>query len=104
MSFDELLKIPSESQFDIMSFYGSKVNEDEGDDNYKICSLANESGTGEFAIYKVLSGIRVVYNDINMLIGWHQEYQWMQMNKWQKMQSIYSAQKIYQTLKNNINI
>ena len=80
MSFDELLKIPSESQFDIMSFYGSKVKEDEGDDNYKICSLANESGTGEFAIYKVLPGIRVVYNDINMLIGWHQEYQWMQMN------------------------
>ena len=54
-----------------MSFYGAKVKEYEGDDNYKICSLANESGTGEFAIYKVLPGIRVVYNDINMLIGWH---------------------------------
>ena len=54
-----------------MSFYGAKVKEDEGDDNYKICSLANESGTGEFAIYKVLPGIRVVYNDINMLIGWY---------------------------------
>ena len=66
MSFDELLQMPSESYFDIMSFYGATVDEDRKNENCKICSLANDSGTGEFLIYKVLPGIRVVYNDMHM--------------------------------------
>ena len=66
MSFDELLQMPIESYFDIMSFYGATVDEDRKNENCKICSLANDSGTDEFFIYKVLPGIRVVYNDIHM--------------------------------------
>lgn len=66
MSLDEILQIPNENRFDIISYYGAITNEIDEKKGCRICNLKNNSGTGKFLIYKVLPGIRVIYNYMNM--------------------------------------
>lgn len=65
-SIDMLSKTSIDNTFDIMALYGLPIEIPNNADECKVYNLHNKTGVGAISVYNVLSGIRVVYNDIHM--------------------------------------
>ena len=61
-----LSKTSIDNTFDIMALYGLPIEIPNNADECKVYNLHNKTGVGAISVYNVLSGIRVVYNDIHM--------------------------------------
>lgn len=61
-----LSRMPKNASFDVMALYGTPIEKKEATDTLKVYELKNETGTGAISVYRIFSGISVIYNDIHM--------------------------------------
>lgn len=62
----DLLKNTAADNYDLMALYGKCSENLQSNDECRIFDLSNSTGIGVITMYNVLSGIKVVFNDIHM--------------------------------------